>query len=297
MLSRDEQAERIIAAWVEHGVDADTTATEMAEVALTALECGEPHPDRRDIRCTQLPHGNGHLYHRNTGLGIEWWASGDRTNTIHDVLGPISLVQHPVRADVEVRVPFIGGTPAEPRQEQQRGRYHTLPPCEVDTESVPGPECICSNLPGEDKSHTTGHHRLCLVHSMILRDKLSRRGDALEPGLEPSDTASAVRCGAKHPKRDWRCDRDPHDVTPDDHETWHHDRTRDRYWAHAQDSTDADRAVYRDLIPVLDKAAAALGKVERVYKGRVTKAATSARVDCEAAANALANLAGANDGR
>jgi hypothetical protein len=201
MLDRDEQLGRIIAAWTERGVNDDTTITEMADIAVTALECGEPHPDRGAIRCSQLPHGNGHLYHRNSGLGIEWWASGDRTNTIHDVLGSISLVQHPVRADVEVQVPFIGETPAAPRQEQQRGRYHTLPPCEDD-----------------------------------------------DP--EPAAPAPAGRCGVKHPRWEWRCHRDPHDVNPDDHSTWHHDYDRDRYWGHTH-TEEADHGPWGvgDTIP------------------------------------------------
>jgi hypothetical protein len=211
MESTDDQVQRVLNAWDDSTDEANyagvflsmETQQVLARQAVEALQCGEPHPDRDTVRCTQLPHGNGHLYHRNTGLGIEWWASGDRTNTIHDVLGPISLVQHPVRADVEVRVPFIGGTPAEPRQEQQRGRYHTLPPCEDD-----------------------------------------------DPPAEPAAPAPGSRCGAKHPRWEWRCHRDPHDVNPDDHATWHHDYDRDRYWGHTH-TEEADHGPWGvgDTIP------------------------------------------------
>lgn len=262
MLDRDEQLGRIIAAWTERGVNDDTTVTEMADIAVTALECGEPHPDRRDIRCSQLPHGNGHLFHRNSGLGIEWWASGDRTTTIHDVLGSIYLGQplatvdqqdatRPVpcpecrwiRQDGRDHSQLTGGwtrcahcghewngpktrpstwcrakhpqfdaycdtlhhpwnirrhgsstygvqwvDPEEPAETDKRGRYHTLPPCEDD---VPDPE--------------------------------------------PAAPAPGSRCGVKHPRWEWRCHRDPHDVNPDDHSTWHHDYDRDRYWGHTQE--------------------------------------------------------------
>jgi hypothetical protein len=262
MLDRDEQLGRIIAAWTERGVNDDTTITEMADIAVTALECGEPHPDRGAIRCTQLPHGNGHLYHRNSGLGIEWWASGDRTNTIHDVLGPISLVQHPVRADVEVQTPFIGETPAAPRQEQQRGRYHTLPPCEDDPD--PSDESYLNEPKTAefwDKSVTTDKgpwgvgdtipdhvDRVENTHKFEWSRARNRDGEntgwfelTASPVLTEADLL--VLCGPVTESTD------PPEL------------------ADALSATiDADRAVYRDLVPVLTPVATYLDQIGKRYR-------------------------------
>jgi hypothetical protein len=113
-----------------------------------------------------------------------------------------------------------GDSPLAQRTDDQRGRYHTLPPCEDDTELADPP-----------------------------------------------------KCGTKHDQYDWYCDRDVHDVTGDDPSTWHRDRTRDRYWYPGSDialsvagGNDADRAVYRDLFPILDYASAALYRIANTYR-------------------------------
>lgn len=100
MLSRSDQVERIVTAWALREAESGlvrtdrTTAMALAMVALTALECGERHPDRVDVRCTDLPHEQGHVYHRDNERGLEWWDSGvGIVNTVHDVLGPIQLVR------------------------------------------------------------------------------------------------------------------------------------------------------------------------------------------------------------
>jgi hypothetical protein len=307
MLDRNEQVGRIVAAWdqrtAEKGLIPGDPATSqmLAEVALTALECGEPHPDRRDVRCTQLPHGNGHLFHRNSGLGIEWWTSGDTTQTVHDVLGPIQLGQSPAVADASgpVSCPecrwigqdgrahdqLIGGRlrcahcghewngpesrpsswcrakhphfdmycdthhplntrrhgssiygfqwtdPQDPAESDKRGRYHTLPPCEDDTDDA------------------------------TLHD------------------ADATLCGAKHPRYGWCCDRDAHRVFRGDNSTWHRDTGREGYWCSKDDVLgppdvqpavtavdDADRAVYRDLLPLLGPVATFLDRMGKRYR-------------------------------
>lgn len=98
---------------------------QLANAAVSVLtRCPETHPDRPDVRCNQDNHDNGHLYHRNSDLCVEWWASGDGvTNTIHDVLGPIQLTP----ALVPVRE--WGGANVDTRDDPP-GRYHTLPPCD-----------------------------------------------------------------------------------------------------------------------------------------------------------------------
>lgn len=222
MMSRIDQVERVIVAWTARDAEKgiirtdQATARELARIAVTALECGEQHPDRPNVRCTEQPHNEGHLYHRSNGYGLVWTTSGDDTTTVHDVLGPIQLVQAPVRPDVSIRVPFIGGeTDPGSRQEQQPGRYHTLPPCDGDAELATDPACICDDSPESDKSATTGHNRTCPVHSEILRDALTCRD---------ADTLSV------------------------------------------SGGNEADRAVYRDLFPILDYASVALYRIANAYR-------------------------------
>lgn len=270
MLSRGEQVERIVTAWAQRETERGlirtdhTTATALAMVALTALECGEEHPARPDIRCDQLPHDNGHLYHRNSDLQVEWWASGDRdTMTVHDVLGPIQLVQAPVRAGVEIRVPFIGGeTKAGTRQEQHPGRYHTLPPCSDDAVDAEG-----------------------LVEDLETLDEVLAQ--------------APPACGAKHDQYDWYCDRDVHDVTGDDPSTWHRDRTRDRYWYPGSDialsvagGNDADRAVYRDLLPLLEPVAMFLDRMGKRYREGNPRMTSELCRTAETHRDALTDVAG-----
>jgi hypothetical protein len=65
---------------------------EMAEIAVQALQCGATHPDRPSVRCTEFPHENGPLTHRNAGLRVEWWrGGGGQVFTVHDDLGKIEL--------------------------------------------------------------------------------------------------------------------------------------------------------------------------------------------------------------
>lgn len=98
---------RILAAW---GATDDESA-ELARVAVEAIRCGKPHPDRPDIQCTDLPHDRGPVYCRNSALRVEWWVSPAGTTTIHDDLGPISL------ANLVAPMPEDDG----------RGRYLKLP--------------------------------------------------------------------------------------------------------------------------------------------------------------------------
>jgi hypothetical protein len=318
MLDRDEQLGRIIAAWTERGVNDDTTVTEMAEVALTALECGEPHPDRRDVRCTQLPHGNGHLFHRNSGLGLEWWASGDRTTTIHDVLGSIHLgqslpavkpqeVTRPVpcpecrwiRQDGRDHSQLTGGwtrcahcghewngpesrqstwcrakhpqfdaycdtlhhpwntrrhgssiygvqwvDPQELAETDKRGRYHTLPPCEDDPEPEEadhGPWGVGDTIP-DHVDHVENAHKFEWSRA---RNRDGENTGWFEltacPVLTEADLL--VLCG-------------PVTAAVDPPEL-----------ADALSATiDADRAVYRDLVPVLGPVATFLDQMGKRYR-------------------------------
>lgn len=105
---------------------------EARRVSAAVTGCPEAHPDRPDIRCTQDRHENGHVFHRNSRLGVEWWtSSAGVTVTVHDFLGPIHL-GHP-NARAATPTPAVTDSHAE-----TPGRYHTLPPCEDDdAESEP----------------------------------------------------------------------------------------------------------------------------------------------------------------
>lgn len=187
-----EQLAAINRMWVDHGYgDGYRTGhlERMAELAVQALRpaCGAQHPDRPDVRCTQDRHETGHIYHRNSDLGVEWWTSGDGvTYTIHDVLGPIQLTQAPVAAGVEIRVPYIGGATKSGTREQQPGRYHTLPPCEGDTDSRPSDvdylaeplhDSFWSELDAEIPPAASDHDPGTDAHTQVYRD--------LVPILEP----------------------------------------------------------------------------------------------------------------
>lgn len=87
---------RIIQRWQHRTVPAayDTPVLQqMAADAITALNiCGSPHPNRPAVVCTDDP---DHFpdWHRNAALGLEW--SPDGHWTVHDELGPVTLVQQP----------------------------------------------------------------------------------------------------------------------------------------------------------------------------------------------------------
>jgi hypothetical protein len=251
MLSRGEQVERIVTAWADRETERGlirtdrTTATALAMVALTALECGAEHPARPDVRCDQLPHGNGHLYHRNSDLQVEWWASGDRgPMTVHDVLGPIQLVQAPVRAGVEIRVPFIGGkTDTGTRQEQHPGRYHTLPPCEDDPaeEADHGPWGVGDTIP-DHVDHVENAHKF---EWSRVRNRVGENAGWFELAASPVLTEAdlLVLCGPVTESTD------PPELVD------------------ALSATiDADRAVYRDLVPVLGPVATFLDQMGKRYR-------------------------------
>ena len=107
-MDSNDMTSRILAAW---GATDDESA-EMARVAVEAIQCGKPHPDRPDIRCTDVPHERGPVYCRNSALRIEWWESPAGTTTVHDDLGPISLAN------------LVAPIPA---YDDGRGRYFKLP--------------------------------------------------------------------------------------------------------------------------------------------------------------------------
>lgn len=169
----------------------------LARFATEVLnKCHATHPDRSNISCNQARHINGHLYHRNSDLGVEWWTGDDQnTMTHHDVLGPIQLLHTP--AGVEIRMPFIGDSiDSESGQEPHRGRYHLLPP---EDNWFPG-----AGVGVDDDWFPV-----------------------TPPGVNPDD--------------------DGREVT-------------------APSPADADRAVYRDLLPIVGDAAAFLDALARRYR-------------------------------
>jgi hypothetical protein len=102
-----------------------------------------------------------------------------------------------------------------------------------------------------------------------------RRGryHTLPPCSDDAELADPAKCGAKHDQRGWCCDRDSHTVSPDDKWTWHHDRSRDRRWYLGEDialsvaaGNEADRAVYRDLLPVLEPVVEFLNDMGKRYR-------------------------------
>lgn len=111
--------EQVLRTWDREGLLVGGGAVAWQRLAIAAVStltgCPGTHPDRPDVRCTQDRHETGHIYHRNSDLGLEWWIHDGVTYTVHDVLGPVRIG---------------GGTKAGTRE--QPGRYHTLPPCEDD---------------------------------------------------------------------------------------------------------------------------------------------------------------------
>ena len=93
----EEMVRRILDRWADLDTFASfagdpATRQAMANAAAQAMQCGKTHPDRPDIRCTDLPHDTGPVYCRNNPLGIEWWVTPDRgVITVHDTLGQITF--------------------------------------------------------------------------------------------------------------------------------------------------------------------------------------------------------------
>lgn len=176
-MDAQELADRIVKAWrnsdgphcgIGHQPEwgysemSSEALAEMAQLAVDAIRCGRPHPQRPDITCTDLPHQTGPVYCRNRELGIEWWDTTIGLITVHDQLGEIELrpLTRPQPADRYVHLqpaqqapevgrsgcPFCGFRVTNPLPDDRRRCAHCACEWNGDTDPtaprvIPDPGC------------------------------------------------------------------------------------------------------------------------------------------------------------
>jgi hypothetical protein len=111
-------------------------------------------------------------------------------------------------------------------------------------------------------------------------------------------------CGAIHPTWGVDCDKQPHQVDPNDGATWHHcKRTGSRWYRNPEPTrkteqtteTDPFEVISGTVVEILDAAGAKLRKLKDTYKGSATKGAGRIADMCDSAAASLRDLTGGND--